>query len=62
MATNNVASESEVAAQQLAHVFGVSGLRERGEADQVNEEDGDQTHLGGSGWCCRRGGRWSVRG
>ena len=37
----------EVAREKLAHLLGVARLRERGEADQVGEEDGDEPAFGG---------------
>jgi hypothetical protein len=46
----------EVAREELAHLLGVARLGERGKADQVGEEDGDQAALG------RWSGRWSRGG
>ncbi len=45
----------EVARQQLPHLLGVTRLRERREADQVGEEDGDEAAFGRRGLAGRDG-------
>ena len=47
----------EVSRQQVADFFRVARLRERGEADQVGEEDGNQPPFGPSRHLCRPAGR-----
>ena len=50
----------EVPREELAHVLGVAGLRERGVADDVGEEDRDEAALGCGRGCGQR--RWRGRG
>ena len=46
MAAHDVLCQLEVAGEELTGVLGVAPLGERGEADQVGEEDGHDTPLG----------------
>jgi len=41
------AASVEVAGQQIADLLGVARLRERGEPDQIGEQDKDEAALGG---------------
>ena len=50
------AAAVEIAREELARVLAVALLGERGEADQVGEEDGDELALGRR----RRRGRWDI--
>ena len=43
---DQAAAGVEVAGEQLPHLLGVARLRERREADEVGEEDGDEPALG----------------
>jgi len=45
IASDHSRGELEVPREQLAHVFGITVFRERGEADEVGEENGDKPSL-----------------
>ncbi len=47
VASDELAACVEVAGQELANLLRVAGLRERGEADEVGEQDRDEAALGG---------------
>jgi hypothetical protein len=44
-----VGEEGEAAVDEVLDLFGIAGLRESGEADQVAEDDGDHAALVGHG-------------
>ena len=56
---DDLARRLEPAAQQLAHRLGVARLGDRGRADEVDEQDRDETALGAAR---RRAGRPAARG
>ena len=49
VALGDLTREIEVRRQKVANLFGVAMLGERGELDEVGEEDGDHTPLGDRG-------------
>ena len=55
------AARVEVAREELAYVLGVAALRDRREADEVGEEDGDEATLGGGSSRPRCGRRCRYR-
>ena len=57
VALDHLAREIEIARQQLADVLGVAALGHRGEADEVGEEDRDESSLGDAGFIAGGGRR-----
>jgi len=45
IASDHSRGELEVPREQIAHIFGITVFRERGEADKVGEENGDKPSL-----------------
>ncbi len=60
VAPDDRAGDVEVAGQEFAHLLGVPGLRQRGEADQVDEQHRTDPPLSGR-WCGSLAGRTAVR-